>query len=93
MKPSRKRLAGLAAAVSTIAIAAPLSTAGTASAAPVFAAGWGGVVALPGFGTPLFGQSAGVIGPTIITTAPSVFVNTNNQVAAGGVWNGGQLAP
>jgi hypothetical protein len=34
-----------------------------------------------------------VTGPAIITTAPSSFVNTNNQVAAGGNWSGGQSAP
>jgi hypothetical protein len=33
-----------------------------------------------------------VIGPTIITTAPSSFINTNNQVSVGGAVAGGQVA-
>jgi hypothetical protein len=41
---------------------------------------------------PAVGQVAAVIGPTIITTAPSTFINTNNQVSAGGALNGGQAA-
>jgi hypothetical protein len=40
-----------------------------------------------------FGQAASVIGPTIITTAPSAFINTNNQVSAGSNLSGGQAAP
>jgi hypothetical protein len=32
-----------------------------------------------------------VVGPVIITTAPSSFINTNNQVSAGGNWSGGQF--
>ena len=40
-----------------------------------------------------FGQTASVIGPTIITTAPSLFINTNNQVSAGSNLSGGQAAP
>jgi hypothetical protein len=44
------------------------------------------------FTGPTIGQVAAVIGPTIITTAPSTFINTNNQVSAGGALNGGQAA-
>ena len=97
MKPTRKRLVAVAAALSTIAIAASASTADAAVAAPRFlptpvvAGGWGGFVGLP-WGGPLLGQEAAVIGPTIITTAPSMFINTNNQVTAGGSFSGGQLA-
>ena len=40
-----------------------------------------------------FGQAASVIGPAVITTAPSLFVNTNNQVSAGSSLSGGQVAP
>jgi hypothetical protein len=36
--------------------------------------------------------TATVIGPTIITTAPSSFINTNNQVTAGSAVIGGQVA-
>jgi hypothetical protein len=42
---------------------------------------------------PSVGQVASVIGPTIITTAPSTFINTNNQVSAGSALSGGQAAP
>jgi hypothetical protein len=66
----------IAAALSTIAIAAPMSTAGTAMAA----AG------------PVAGQEATVTGATYITTAPSTFVNTNNQVSSGNTSLGDQLA-
>ena len=43
--------------------------------------------------TPGLGQVAAVIGPTIITTAPSTFINTNNQVSAGSNASGGQATP
>jgi hypothetical protein len=66
-------------------------------------AGLGGSVAFGlGVGTggvplsfvgPSVGQVASVIGPTIITTAPSTFINTNNQVSAGSNLSGGQAAP
>jgi hypothetical protein len=39
---------------------------------------------------PLVGQIAAIIGPSIITTAPATFINTSNQVTAGGAWSGGQ---
>jgi len=29
----------------------------------------------------------------IITTAPTIFINTNNQVSVDGNWSGGQAAP
>jgi hypothetical protein len=107
MKPTRKRLVGIAAALSTVAIAAPVSTASAATTASVpfaaslggvtgpgpFAAGWGGAIGFPYGGGPLLGQSAAVIGPTIITTAPSLFINTNNQVSAGSSVSGGQFGP
>jgi hypothetical protein len=100
MKLTRKHLAGVAAAVSTVAIAAPVST---ASAAPAVApglfgttgwgAGWGSwgypLTGVPVTG-PILAQGVTVVGPVIITTAPSVFNNTNNQVSAGGNWSGGQ---
>jgi hypothetical protein len=59
----------------------------------------------PGIGLPAFtpapltfvgpslGQVAAVIGPTIITTAPSTFNNTNIQVSAGSNGTGGQVGP
>ncbi|MCW3013629.1 MAG: hypothetical protein JWO02_721 [Solirubrobacterales bacterium] len=49
---------------------------------------------LPGasFVGPSVGRLAAVIGPTIITTAPGVtFINTNNQVTAGGAAVGPQV--
>jgi hypothetical protein len=73
MKPNRTRLVGVAAALSAIAIAAPVSTAGAATAAPAVA-------------------PATVVGPTFITSAPSTFVNTNNQVSPGANSSGNQVA-
>jgi hypothetical protein len=42
---------------------------------------------------PSIGQVAAVIGPTVITSAPSTFNNTNIQVSAGGNGSGGQAGP
>jgi hypothetical protein len=103
MKLTRKHFAGVAAAVSTVAVAAPMATASTASAASPFplpglygagwGAGWGNWGALGGIPTtgPVLGQGVTVVGPVIITTAPSNFNNTNNQVSAAGNWAGGQV--
>jgi hypothetical protein len=103
MNLTRKRLVGVAAALSTAAVAAPLLTANAATAAPVapipsLAAGWGASIGLPLTGGAVVWQppavlAPAVIGPTIITTAPSSFINTNNQVSAGGNVSGGQFAP
>jgi hypothetical protein len=75
MKPTRTRLMVVAAALSTIAIAAPVSTAGAATAAPAV--------------TP---AATTVTGATYITTAPSTFINTNNQVSPGDNSSGSQVA-
>jgi hypothetical protein len=75
MKPTRKHLVAVAAALSTIAIAAPVSTAGAATAAHA--------VARP---------TATVTGATYITSAPSTFINTNNQVSPGNNSSGSQFA-
>jgi hypothetical protein len=45
------------------------------------------------FAGPSIGQVAAVIGPTVLTTAPSNFSNTNIQVSAGGNLSGGQAGP
>jgi hypothetical protein len=45
------------------------------------------------FAGPTIGQVAAVIGPTILTTAPSNFANTSIQVSAGGNASGGQAGP
>ena len=45
------------------------------------------------FTGPSIGQVAAVIGPTVITTAPSTFTNTNIQVSAGSNGSGGQAGP
>ena len=37
------------------------------------------------------GQVVAVVGPYVVTTAPTVLVNTNYQVAAGGVYSVGQV--
>jgi hypothetical protein len=98
MKPTRSRLVGVVGALSAIAIAAPVSTASAETAAPAvapvhtMAARWGEFTALP-FAQGAFALGATVVGPVIITTAPTLFVNTNNQVSVGGNWSGGQVAP
>ncbi|WP_156028479.1 hypothetical protein [Candidatus Solirubrobacter pratensis] len=76
MKPTRMRLTRVAAALSTIAIAAVMSTvrAGTAAADPGA------------------GQGTAVSGPTYITTAPSTIINTNIQVSDGDISMGDQTA-
>ena len=74
MKPTRTHLVGIAAALSTIAIAAPVSTASAATAAPAAA------------------PAPRVTGSTWITTAPSTFINTNDQVSPGGNSMGSQVA-
>jgi CCR4-NOT transcriptional regulation complex NOT5 subunit len=71
MKPTRTRLAGVAAVMATIAIAAPVSTAGAATTT-----------------TPV----PRLTGPTYITTAPTTFVNNNNQVSAADTSLGSQVA-
>ena len=76
MKPIRARLVGVAVALSTIAIAAPVSTAGAATAAD----------------GPVAGQGAAITGARYITTAPSTFTNTNNQVSSGSTSLGDQTA-
>jgi hypothetical protein len=102
MKLTRKRLVVVAAALSTVAIASPVSTAGAAAfpavvPGPIGAAGWGDFPGLPFTGPPttgpILGEGITIVGPVIITTAPTRFNNTNNQVSAAGNWSGGQLAP
>jgi hypothetical protein len=57
------------------------------------ALGWAGTPSASlAFTGPTVGQVAAVIGPTIITTAPSTFINTNNQVSAGSALSGGQAS-
>jgi hypothetical protein len=97
-------LAPAAGASAAATPAAPATSAATRDAtgylvgALVSGGVWGGPVAFGlGVGTgglPVgFGQAASVTGPTVITTAPSLFVNTNNQVSAGSNLSGGQAAP
>jgi hypothetical protein len=89
MKFTRTRLIGVAAALSTIAI--PVSAA-SADSVPGGTADWNGPTVTLTVTGPLDGQAAAVVGPAILTTAPATFINTNNQVSAGDVWSGGQLA-
>jgi hypothetical protein len=97
--------AGASAAVTPAApasVAVPRAGLGYLAGALVSGGGWGGPVAFGlgvgagavplGFVGPGVGQAASVVGPTVITTAPSVFVNTNNQVSAGSNVTGGQGA-
>jgi curli biogenesis system outer membrane secretion channel CsgG len=74
-KFTRARLVPIAAALSAVAIAAPVSTAAAATTARA---------ADP--------PAATVTGPSYISTAPTTFVNNNNQVSAGDVSSAGQSA-
>jgi hypothetical protein len=78
MKPTRKHLVGVAAALSTIALAAPVSSAGAATAAPVTSA--------------VAAQAATVTPQTFVTAGPSTFVNYNSQTSAGAISAGDQVA-
>jgi hypothetical protein len=77
-KSTRARLVPIAAALSAIAIAAPVSTAAAATNARAAAPGDPPAVS--------------VTGATYITTAPSTFINTNNQVSSESNSLGGQSA-
>jgi hypothetical protein len=95
MKLTRKHLVGVATALSTVASAALVSNASAATfpavaAGPIGAAGSGDVLALPSTGA-ILGHGVTIVGPVIITTAPTRFNNTNNQVSAVGNWSGGQF--
>ncbi|MEA2307526.1 MAG: hypothetical protein QOH43_4806 [Solirubrobacteraceae bacterium] len=96
MKPNRTRLMGVAAALTTIAIAAPIATAGAATSAPAVAP-LAITIAGPNSGPTLTarvdGHPATVVGPTFITSAPATFVNTNTQVSSGASTAGEQVAP
>ena len=78
MKPTRMRLVGVATVLSTIAIAAPVSSAAAATAAPAT--------------VPVAAQAATVTPQTFVTTAPSTFVNYNSQTSAGAISSGDQVA-
>jgi hypothetical protein len=90
-----------ASATGASAATPPLPFAGLPFAAPTLPAG--GFPSAPGlagftpaplsFIGPAVGQIAAVIGPTVITTAPSNFVNTNLQTTAGSAVTGGQVGP
>jgi hypothetical protein len=102
MSPALKRLAVLAALGTTLAVAAPVAGA-SAAAAPVGRAELA-AFPFPAFtpgafsfedGTALSGQALGgaVSGAVIITTAPTSFINTNNQTSPEGNFTAGQVAP
>jgi hypothetical protein len=52
----------------------------------------GALGATLGIAGPVTSASAALVGPVIITTAPSSFINTNNQVSAWFNFAGGQVA-
>jgi hypothetical protein len=101
MHSTVKRLAVLCALSATLGIAAPVasaSAAGTSAAGANLAAfpfpGFAGAGFTGGLGgAGASGQAiwGSVVGPVIITTASSSFINTNNQVSAGGNVSGGQV--
>jgi hypothetical protein len=94
MNPTHRRVAALAAALSTIVIAASGPAAARADdggGAAIGLLGWGGTPAafLEG---PVVGQLAAVVGPFVLTTAPSTYINSNTQIAAGLASNGVQAS-
>jgi hypothetical protein len=94
MKPNRTRL--LVGALSTIAIAGPVSTAGAATAHRTVATVAAGSDGSPAVVLPVTdrdaGHGPGVTGSTYITTAPTTFINDNNQVSDGNTSLGNQSA-
>jgi hypothetical protein len=96
MKPTGTHLVGVAATLSAIAMAVPVATAGAVTAPPAVAPDAvvvAGADGSPAATLPATGQSATVIGPTFITSAPTTFINTNTQVSTGDNSAGGQSAP
>jgi hypothetical protein len=106
MHSTVKRLAVLGALGTTLGIAAPVGSA-SAAAPPVAPAAKlaSPLPGVAGFGFPGFaggglggaaanGQAVwgSIVGPVIITTAPTSFINTNNQISAGSNVSGGQVA-
>jgi hypothetical protein len=106
MNSSVRRLAGLGAVGTTLAVVVPVGSA-SAAVTPVASPNLlaFSLPALPppglpaftpgplGFTGPAIGQIAAVIGPTVLTTAPSNFANTNIQTSAGPNVSGGQAGP
>jgi hypothetical protein len=85
MKPTRMRLLGLAAALSTLAIAIPVSSAAAATTAPIaiVSSGPDGSAAIT---LPARGQAGTVTGPTFITKGSASFTDTNIVVTSGGAF-------
>jgi hypothetical protein len=77
-KSTHARLVRIAVALSAVAIAAPLSTAAAATTARATGPG--------------DQPAATVTGPSYISTAPTTFINNNNQVSEGDVSSAGQSA-
>jgi hypothetical protein len=97
MSSTLHRLVIAVVVAATLATVAPGSSAKAATPPPasakfVLPLPAAGVPALGSLGVvaPGLGQVAAVIGPTIITTAPTTYINSNTQVSAGGAVNGGQ---
>jgi hypothetical protein len=86
MKPTRTLLVGVAAALSTIAIAAPVSTAAAATAPPAEAPA--AVVSAALNGSPAVtpaaaGQPATIVGPRFVTDGTATFINMKIVTASG----------
>jgi hypothetical protein len=100
-RSSVKRLAVLGALCMTLGVAAPVAGASAAGApaGPAELAAFPFPGFIPGAftfgGTALSGQELGgaVSGAVIITTAPTSFINTNNQTSPEGNFTAGQVAP
>jgi hypothetical protein len=101
MNATLKRLALAGALATTVGGAAPAAITATAAAAPAGATAFPFPDSLAFFPVPGGVAANGqlIVGPTatgaiIISTAPTSFINTNNQTSAVGNWTAGQvLAP
>jgi hypothetical protein len=78
MKPTRMHPVWIAALLSTVAIAGPVSTAGAATAAAATG--------------PVAEQAATVTGQRFVSTSPSTFINYNSQTSVGTISSGNQYA-
>ena len=87
----RKSLAGAVAMLSTLALALPAADAHATTTPPEGAV----ITRVPVTNISFLGGSVGqvvaVVGPYVVTTAPTLFGNSNDQVAAGGVYAVGQV--
>jgi hypothetical protein len=107
MHATVKRLTTLGALAAAFGVAAPVTSAGAAPVGPTLPADFPAVAAGPYLDVPgvipfgigpmpgMVGQvivGPSVVGPVVTTTAPSSFINANNQDSVGGNVSGVQIS-